>query len=367
MEIANDLVRDIFSGKYGPGDQLPTERTLSERYGVAHLTLRQALAVLQRRGIIVKKRSSGAYVSSEGALVERELRPFSGGGRAVHVLGLHFGVRGRVNPANWPIRLNVYQGIVEAAFFLGVPVRLKDLLPGHDSPARIVEETGDCGGVILYDEAIPAESVRRLEEAGIPTVGINLPWEDSPSVSVNVDTVQGARLAVGHLLELGHRRIGFIGGLQTDPFMRKRYLGFRQAYDEIEQPIDERLLIFNTGGFPADGAESVERLMNCAEPPTAVFAASDYRAFGVMQKLAEMGIRVPADVSVVGFDNISESAHTQPALTTINNPLHRSGLEAMKRVYRRIREPDAGLDSLTLPTSLVIRDSTAPLSGNDAR
>jgi LacI family transcriptional regulator len=123
--------------------------------------------------------------------------------------------------------------------------------------------------------------------------------------------------------------------------------------------VDERLLLFNTGGFPADGAESAERLLNCPEPPTAIFAATDYRAIGVLQKLEEMSIRVPLDMSVIGFDNIIESVHSVPALSTIENPLYQSGFEAVKMLYRKIREPSSAPESVVLPTHLIVRNSTS--------
>lgn len=146
--------------------------------------------------------------------------------------------------------------------------------------------------------------------------------------------------------------------MQITKPMKTRFEGFLRALEEGGADIDSSLFMFNTGGFPEDAEAATEKMLDCSNPPTAIFTASDYRAIGVVQKLNQMGIIVPSDISVIGFDNIPEAAQQEPALTTINNPHNKLGFEAVKSLYRHIQEPDLKLSTKVLPMSLVVRNST---------
>ena len=177
--------------------------------------------------------------------------------------------------------------------------------------------------------------------------------------TVAADNLEGARLGVEHLLELGHRRIGMITGRPDLISGQLRELGYRQAHTVAGVRVDEAL--FRPAAFDPDRARSAARdLLMLPEPPTAIFAANDISALATLEVAADLGVGVPGELSVVGFDNISESALSSPPLTTVGQPIRRIGHDAVVMLLRLIAGEDLGASHVTLPTTLVVRGSTAP-------
>ncbi|NDL60943.1 LacI family DNA-binding transcriptional regulator [Phytoactinopolyspora sp. XMNu-373] len=193
-----------------------------------------------------------------------------------------------------------------------------------------------------------------------PVVAID-PVRDSTMPSVTADNLTGAVTAVNHLLGLGHRRIGFIGGRSSLAAAWAREEGYRAALTDADLPVDPALI--GRGDFHPETAIAPARaLLEPADRPTAIFTASDGMALKVLEVARELGLDVPGDLSVVGFDNIPESGLAQPALTTIDQSMHQLGYEAA----RLLQELVAGSTDQPLqrfvPTELVVRESTAPPS-----
>jgi LacI family transcriptional regulator len=176
--------------------------------------------------------------------------------------------------------------------------------------------------------------------------------------TVDSDNFNGAMLATNHLLGLGHRRIGFVGGRPDLESARLRDAGFRKAMAEAGVSVDESLVC--VGGYRTETAEGPARqLLSQAERPTAVFAANDLSAIATVKAARGLGLTVPDDLSVIGFDNVLESALASPPLTTIKKPLQQMGAEALRLLVDLI----AGVERDThvrLPTELVERASCAP-------
>ena len=188
---------------------------------------------------------------------------------------------------------------------------------------------------------------------------------------VDTENLGGALAATRHLIELGHRRIGFIGGRPDLESARRREQGYRLALEEAGIPVDGSLIA--NGDFTEAGAEEPARsLLSLAAPPTAIFAANDLTAIQTMRTTTDLGLNVPGDVSIVGFDNIPESALTEPPLTTVDQSLHAVGEEAVRILLHLIESSDGsalGGEPIhrTLPTTLVVRQScAAPREERDA-
>ncbi len=193
---------------------------------------------------------------------------------------------------------------------------------------------------------------------GVPVVAVDPHTGPSGIPMIDSDNRGGAVLATEHLIALGHRRIGFLGGREDLDSAQQREEGFRQAMDAAGIPVDESLVA--VGGYRPETADGPARtLLDRAEPPTAVFAANDLSAIQVMTVARGLGMSLPEDLSVIGFDNVPESALATPPLTTINQPLQRMGSEALRLLVDLIdgRERPA---HLRLPTELVMRASCAP-------
>lgn len=176
---------------------------------------------------------------------------------------------------------------------------------------------------------------------------------------VSTDTAAGAQAAVAHLAALGHRRIAFIGGRISRGVAIGRLTGYRQGLSEAGLSADVRLV--REGDLDEEsGRRETAALLELPEPPTAIFCVNDRTAFGVRSMLAERGLRVPEDVSVVGFDDIPLASLIQPPLTTVRQPTHELGRLAATFLLERIAHPDAAHQRSVLPCQLVVRGTSGP-------
>lgn len=224
----------------------------------------------------------------------------------------------------------------------------------HDQLAR----SGYLDGVVAANTSLDDGLIPRLLEDGIPFITVGRHPVDSVDY-VDVDNVGGARMAIEHLLRLGHRRVGTITGPLSMTPAQDRLDGFRSVMVAHRLPLSERLVA--EGDFTeAGGRAAMTRLLE--EEPTAVFAASDSMAIGAIKAIRNANLRVPEDISVVGFDDVPSAVSIEPELTTVRQPIERLGQLAVEILISRIEEK--GHDAVTtqrivLPTELVVRKSCA--------
>jgi len=194
-----------------------------------------------------------------------------------------------------------------------------------------------------------------------PLVAID-PVRDSTIPSVRADNFSGAVAAVDHLLELGHERIGFIAGRRSLAAAWAREEGYREALTRAGIPVDPTLI--GGGDFHPEAVIAPAReLLASADRPTAIFAASDGMALKVLEVARELGLDVPRDLSIVGFDNVPESSLADPALTTIDQSMHRLGFEAARLLQALVSGTADESRQVIVPTRLIVRDSTSPPRG----
>ncbi|WP_182111608.1 MULTISPECIES: LacI family DNA-binding transcriptional regulator [unclassified Actinotalea] len=195
---------------------------------------------------------------------------------------------------------------------------------------------------------------------GVPVVAVDPHTGPSGMPTVDSDSLRGAVLATQHLLALGHRRIGFLGGRPDLESARLREEGYRTAL--LEAGIAPDPMLMRVGGYrPETADQPAHELLTLAARPTAIFAANDLSAIRTMEVARGLGLRVPDDLSVIGFDNVPESAMTVPGLTTINQPIRRMGSEAIRLLVGLIAGVAGTSTHLTLPTELVERGSCRAL------
>lgn len=194
---------------------------------------------------------------------------------------------------------------------------------------------------------------------GAPIVAVDPHTGPTDLPTIDSDNPRGAQLATEHLLELGHRRIAMLTGRPDLQSARLREQGYRDAMAAAGVPVDERLV--EDGGYDPDvSAASARRLLALPDPPTAVFAANDISAIATIATATELGLRVPDDLSVVGFDDVPESVLCAPPLTTVHQPIREMGQSAIDLLIRLIRGESEERTHLTLATNLVVRQSTRP-------
>jgi DNA-binding LacI/PurR family transcriptional regulator len=178
-----------------------------------------------------------------------------------------------------------------------------------------------------------------------------------------IDDVAGGRIATQHLIDLGHHKIGYVSDLLDNPFnfvsSRDRYEGYRQALDEAGIPFRSEYHRQGEHGRK-EARDNGLILLSLPDPPTAIFAASDTQAIGVLEAAQEMGLRVPEDLSIVGYDDIEVAEYLH--LTTMRQPLFVSGVQGVELLLESIAAPPSCPRRVVLPFELVVRGTTAPLS-----
>jgi LacI family transcriptional regulator len=222
-------------------------------------------------------------------------------------------------------------------------------------------------GVLLVGLVSAPESLKGLVGRGLPVVTLDRPVDLPGSATVRVDHTAGGRLATEHLLELGHRRIAHIAGPKGLGVSQQRLDGYRRALSSHGVAFDERLIA--EGDFSEDGGyRAIDELGRSGVPFTALFAANDLTAIGAMTALRERGVRVPDDVSVVGFDDIHLASYTSPKLTTIRQPIYDMGRAAATLLIDARQKKLSLKDKTTIfDGELVVRESTAAISSGSRR
>jgi len=210
------------------------------------------------------------------------------------------------------------------------------------------------------------EMLKNIARQGIPAVTIGRPVKIGQTDSVTADHWQGAFDVVTHLVSLGHKRIGFIGIAPEDRHSLRRYEGYAAALKQAGIPITDAYIVGppNAPAFATqeDGFDGMVRLARLKRPPTAVFARNDFAAIGALRAAHTLGLGVPQDIAIVGFDNIPLAAFTTPPLTTVEQPIAEQGAAAARLLLDRIEGRYAGAaKKVTMPCKLVVRESTSPI------
>ena len=195
-----------------------------------------------------------------------------------------------------------------------------------------------------------------LERSRAPIVLINHFGVQTHLPMVRADSYLGAKAAILHLLSLGHRRIGFVTGAVGSSQAAERLRSYREVL-AAQGLLDENLI--RQGNFTQRGGfEAARELLLLPELPTAIFAASDVTAFGVIDAIKDKGLRVPDDISVVGFDDIPAASQVHPALTTVRHPVQAMAQAAMQLILDAFADKPVRDTLIEFPSELVIREST---------
>jgi LacI family repressor for deo operon, udp, cdd, tsx, nupC, and nupG len=264
------------------------------------------------------------------------------------------------NIAN-PFYSAVVSGVEEVARAAGYGVLLgntRDLPDGEREIARHLL-TGAVDGLLLHIGRVP-EDLRRVPDLARKAIVIATPIEGSGLTTVLIDEEGAARQAVAHLLSLGHRRIGHIGG-PPNVNSWDRLAGYRAALAAAGVGSDDRLVRFGDNSVES-GKAMAQEVLASPRPPTALFCANDGMAIGAVIASKAMGLRVPDDVSIVGFDDVEIAAFYDPPLTTVRQPRQEIGRAAAAELLALLegRRKRTGR-RITLPHSFVVRASTQAL------
>ncbi|MBD0735694.1 LacI family DNA-binding transcriptional regulator [Streptomyces sp. CBMA29] len=326
---------------------VPTvSKVVNGRDDVAPDTRRRVTEALDRLGYVRRPRSATrAYHPSQVDVVLHSLES-SWSGAVLH------GVEAAAEEAGLEVVVRTGSGRTTAA---GPESRWLDRLAARGS-----------AGVLFNLAELTAAEYSWLDRRGIPFVMIDPVADPPPDVlTVGAANWQGGLSATQHLLALGHRRIAVIGSGPNQLCAGARMAGHRSALAETGLPYRpeyERFAHFDI----AEARLRTLELLDLPEPPTAVFVCSDAMALGAYQAVAERGLRIPDDISVVGFDDLPESRWATPALTTVRQPLSDMAAAALRLLVRTMAGDLPESSHIELSTHLVVRGSTAPPAGGTA-
>jgi LacI family transcriptional regulator len=260
-----------------------------------------------------------------------------------------------------PWAVEILRGVEEWGAVHETGVAVSSVRHGNARPASWTSAVAshDSGGVILVTSRLTEEHVTQLRSAGIPLVVIdpaNTPPADIPSVGAT--NWAGGIAATDHLLSLGHRRIAAITGPSDMLCSLARLDGYRSSLDRAGIGYDPSLVRYGDFGHEGGFARAAE-LLDGPQPPTAIFAGSDQHAFGVYEAARLRGLRIPQDLSVVGFDDLPVTRWASPPITTVRQPLTEMGSVAAGMLGDLIDGKPLPSSRVELTTELIVRESTA--------
>lgn len=306
-------------------------KVINARYGVAKSTSQRVQAVIDQLGY-------------ESSLVARSMRSHK-----THVIGI---LVAEFEPFSTEILKGAATALADTDYELLAYTGAR-----HSGGAGWERRYLSRLSGTLIDGALIVTPTVVDANAGVPVVAIDPHEGPLGPPTVDSDNLTGGLLATRHLLELGHRRIGFIGGRADLASSALREAGYRQALADAGIEVDPALI--STGDYELDSSRgSAQELLSLADRPTAIFAANDISAIAAMETAREMGLDVPADVSIVGFDDIPEASATTPPLTTVHQPIKRMGAAGIEMLVRLIEGRAVESAHVRLPTSLVVRGTT---------
>ena len=332
---ARATIREIASAA---GVSIATvSRVLNERPGVAAET----------RGAVLR------VVRDHGFTANRSARALSGGRTGL------IGVMLPIVAA--PYFASILAGASEALYEQDMRMVMCPTLHHHEREVTLLDRLmhGTTDGAVLMLPEESNEELKQLRRKGYAFVIVD-PREtlDEGIPAVSAANASGARAATEHLLSLGHRRIGAISGPARLPRQHRAPGRLRGAMAAAGVLPDPALVLESTFDIEG-GAKAAARLLDAADPPTAIFAFNDNTAIGALRVARERGIRVPEDLSIVGFDDSELSAIVTPALTTVRQPLAEMGRMAVSLLFRILDGQRLEALHIELKTRLIVRDSTA--------
>lgn len=360
-QVRVSLTDAIRNREFAAGARLPTIRTLAAKYGVGVCTVAKAFEELQAEGLITSRRRRGSFVCHTSVPMSQR-RIFV----CMHRAYLH------KETGTWRAYERL-RGIIGAAEALGVHTTLvtegEKFRPPADPKGRF--------GVVFMDPNYVVDGLGNVAEhvaqRDIPCCVLTAYQAQFPNVQV--ERVRGFELSVNHLLHLGHQRIALIntpvagdtvlidGNTSISEAIRQ---GFEAAFSRAGITSNPDLYIeaaMPEKEGPAPTVQAVEWLLSRRVPPTAIVCNNDARALLVMEAIKTRGLRVPQDISVVGYDNMPEGEHSAPPLTTVDALFYEQGRAAVEYVLNRIEGKEVAWPSVS--PRLVVRESSAAVRPSD--
>jgi LacI family transcriptional regulator len=339
----------------------PTLRQVADRAGVSQATASKVLN--GRADVSAATRDRVLRALDDEGYKARGVRPTDTGHRRVTAL---------FDSVTSQYASLILEGMLGAAVDVDVDVTVQITPSSFADPSRKaarawVHDNATSVGVIAVTSSVPTEVIQTAARLNLPFLTID-PADDLQSdlVSISVTSWAGSRAMAEHLLQLGHRRIGWVGGPTASAPTIDRFRGYRSALERAGIAVEPELCRNGPYSFEA-GLGTGTALLRQSPRPTAIMGASDAIAFGVMEAARREGLQLPRDLSVAGFDDIPQAQWVTPKLTSVRAPLVGIGRLALETVLGIAAGKEPPSHHIELATRLVPRESTAPPATSDDR
>ena len=354
-KIYLDMKKKIQDQVYISGQKLPYERELCDLYGVKRVTIRKSLELLAQEGLIVKHMGLGSFVA------EREMpAPAASTESASTILFImrrnENDIYHNTSSCNTRIFFETEQICRRHGYLLSYV--------GLDENTSITDIVRDhpVSGVFLVS-SYHEDTIVELERLKKPAVLLN--HYDPNRLSVMPDNLGMVMQVIDYLCEKNHRRIAYIDGMPDSSNALERRYAFRLSMYLHNLPVDEQL--YFVGNWTYEGGRAAAReLLKAPQLPTAVFAASDMMAAGAMEELRQNGLRIPEDISIVGYDNLDIDVMLSPPLTSATVDFKHMCEVAFEHLRLVMEKGDRSMDryAIRMPAALIRRESVACLAGD---
>lgn len=341
-QLATQVAWLIARGELQEGDRLPPIRLLADSLDINFNTVRAAYKRLEADGLVVARRGLGTTVRG----YHRERLGRKHGSARTFTIGV-------IIPAHLEFYvpfLNALESASTDPSLLFICVAQQDPHRGLGYLDQLVAK--DVDGIVVAGAMVP----RDTDVSGLPPV-VFADFPGAPGPSVLLDHERASALAVTHLIEHGHRHIGFIGPPRELPPVAPKYVGYERALTRAGLAHAEELVEVTRDFAVESGQAAATRLLTRADRPTAIAAASDSLAVGALRAARQLGMRVPHEFALVGNDDIASSADTAPPLTTVLAPADQLGTRAIEMLEQLIAGRALAQSTITLETRLVVRSS----------
>ncbi|MBR5302427.1 MAG: GntR family transcriptional regulator [Clostridia bacterium] len=354
-KIYLDLKMKIASSELAPGQKLPYERELCDQYGVKRVTIRKSLEMLAQEGLITKRMGLGSFVAGESAPAAAvNMEP---GATILFIMRRNENdIYHNTSSCNTRIFFEAEQICRRNGYLLSYV--------GLDEETSIMDIVRDhpVSGVFLVS-SYHEKTIKELMRMKMPVVLLN--HYDPRLLSVMPDNQHMLSLVVGYLAEMNHRRIAYVDGMPDSRNAQERWEAFRFAMLEHGLDVDPELYVVGNWTFEG-GRIAARELLKRDHLPTAVFAASDMMAAGVMEELRSAGLKIPDDISVVGYDNLDIDMLLSPPLSSATVDFKHMCEVAFEHLKMVMEKGDREMDHyvIRMPASLIRRESVACPAGN---
>ncbi|SMG58040.1 transcriptional regulator, GntR family [Paenibacillus aquistagni] len=372
-QIAEHLIQLINAGQYHPNDKIPTEMELAEQFGVSRITTKRALLELENRGYIYRKRGSGSFVKEPSITPAPQVNMNMDSSHTRRHLSI---VLPYVDAGK---DLHYFRGVADYIEKQGIMLSLHftDWRADKERDVLLHLRNYGTGGIIWY----PVNSNNNVDIAHIlhaerhPLVLLDQYYDGLAVPSVVSDNRAGGYAAAEHLIKQGHRRIAFVSSILIEQrsSVRDRFLGYCQAHMDYGIPLHPEYIV---AGFHqelwAQGKSKfysglIQPLINIGV--TAIQAEHDYIGLDIIDVAMELGMKVPEQLSIIGYDNISIAGTHQVPLTTVNQNCYEIGRKAAELMYSMM-STEQGMSAgehgvVSIPVQFIERQSTSPVTEHD--